>query len=98
MSVTYSHRNISLLADNNTNCGKSRWKPAVTLRKSDKKDEIDGKESQQVGVYHLIDHYDERPNDTKSSEQHSKQTVSIQGGHKNRGHYCSRLQNPKMVS
>ena len=56
------------------NCGqcyKRTNKVAVTLRKSDEKDEVDGKESQQVCVYHLVNHYNERSNDTKASEQHS---------------------------
>jgi len=50
---------------------------AGTLRKSDEKDEINGKESQQVGVYHLVDHHDERSNDAKSSEQFSTQSATM---------------------
>jgi len=41
------------------------------LRKSDEKDEINGEESQQVGVDHLVDHDDEWSNDLRSSEHHN---------------------------
>jgi len=46
------------------------------LRKSDEKDEINGEESQQIGVYHLVDHYHERPDGTKPSEQQHIITIS----------------------